>query len=126
MIQKKILVVEDNLNLARMLQSLLVQRGYWVATAEKGEEGIQMAKTFSPDLILMDLKMPDLAGDVTALRIKSEEENRNIPIIALSAYNDPLTRATTRTMGFNDHIAKPFDTDDLVWRIEKALLPVSS
>ena len=118
---KKVLVVDDNVDLAKLIESLLTQKGYRVAVAEGGLEGIQMADTFSPDLILMDLKMPDLTGDLTALRIKSGKMHRNTPIIALSAFGDPLTRSTTQDMAFADHITKPFELEELIRHIESAL-----
>ena len=121
MSSRKILIIDDNIGITKLLEALLVQRGYGVAVAQGGEEGINVAKSYAPDLILLDLKMPDLTGDITAMRIRSERTNRDTPIIAISAYGDSLTRSTTRAMGFEDHVAKPFDAEDLCKRIEKAL-----
>ena len=117
----KILIVDDNVGITKLLEALLTQRGYQVNVAQGGEEAIKLFHMTSPDLILLDLKMPDLPGDITALRIKSQNEHQPVPIIALTAYDDPLAQATTRSIGFVDHIVKPFDADDLCARIEKAL-----
>ena len=117
----KILVVDDNTGMIKLLEALLTQRGYQVYIAQGGEEAIKLFRTTSPDLILLDLRMPDLPGDITALRIRSQNESQPVPIIALTAYDDPLAQATTRSIGFVDHIVKPFDADDLCARIEKAL-----
>ena len=117
----KILIVDDNIGITKLLEVLLTQRGYRVHIAQGGEEAIKLFRTTSPDLVLLDLKMPDLPGDITALRIRSQNENQPVPIIALTAYNDPLAQATTRSIGFVDHVVKPFDADDLCARIEKAL-----
>ena len=116
----KILIVDDNVGVTKLLQALLKQRGYEVTVAQGGEEAIKLYGASSPDLILLDLKMPDLPGDIAALRIKSQDE-KSVPIIALTACGDPLAQATTRSIGFVDHIVKPFDADDLCARIEKAL-----
>jgi len=119
--QKRILIIDDNMSFTKLLEALLKQKGYEVAIAKGGKEGIEMAKSASPDLILLDLGMPDLSGDVTALRIRSESKGCPIPIIALTGHGDPLTQATTRAMGFTDHIVKPFDANDLFKRIENVV-----
>ena len=119
--QKKILIVDDNIGVTKLLEALLTQRGYEVAVAQGGEEAIKLYNSASPDLILLDLKMPDLPGDITALRIKSQDEERSVPIIALTACGDPLAQATTRAIGFVDHVVKPFDAEDLIKRINRAL-----
>ena len=117
---KKILIVDDDVNFTRLLATLLKQRGYQPTVAQGGKEAIDMIGVTCPDLILMDLGLPDLSGDITALRIKSENKNR-IPIIALTGHGDLLTQSTTRAMGFEDYVAKPFDSDDLIRRMERLL-----
>ena len=78
-----------------------------------------MAQSFSPHLILLDLALPDLPGDVAALRMKALK--REVPIFALTGHSDPLSQTTTRAVGFTDYITKPFEPDELIRRIEKAL-----
>ena len=117
---KKILVVDDDVNFTKFLVLLLKQKGYRPTVVQGGKEALEAVGIFCPDLILMDLGLPDLPGDVTALRIKSESGNR-IPIIALTGHGDVLTQATTRAMGFKDYVAKPFDSNDLIQRIERVL-----
>ena len=118
---KKVLIVDDDADFATVLENRLKQGGYQVVVAQSGEEALATVKTILPDLILLDLGLPDLPGDIAALRIKSENGNRVIPIIALTGHGDPLTRSTTRAMGFVDHIVKPYESEDLFKRIEKAL-----
>lgn len=117
---KKILIVDDDADFSKILEARLQQKGYEVTMAHSSAEASAMVKTFPPDLVLLDLNLPDVAGDITALRIKSENGNRIIPIIALTGYNDPLAQGTTRAMGFVDHIVKPYEPNDLFNRIEKA------
>ena len=118
---KKILIVDDDADFATVLENRLKQGGYQVVVTHTSEEALAMVKTTLPDLILLELGLPDLPGDITALRIKSENGNRVIPIIALTSHGDPLSQSTTRAMGFVDHIVKPYESEDLFKRIEKAL-----
>lgn len=118
---KKILIVDDDADFAAVLENRLKQGGYQVVVAQNSEEALAMAKTTLPDLIFLDLGLPDLPGDIAALRIKSENGNRVIPIIALTGHGDALSKATTRTMGFVDHIVKPYEPEDLFRRIENIL-----
>ena len=117
---KKILIVDDEINFSKLLRLFLRERGYQVATATGGQAALEMVKSFGPDLILLDLGLPDLPGDITALRIRSENRNR-IPIVALTGHGDPLTQATTRAVGFEDYVVKPFEPNDLIRRIENLL-----
>ena len=119
--RKRILIVDDDSDFTKVLQSRLQQRDYEVVVAGNGEGAVVMARTFHPDLILLDLGMPGLAGDITGLRIKVENGNRFVPIVALTGHGDFLSQATTRAMGFVDHILKPYDPEDLFRRIERLL-----
>lgn len=118
---KKILIVDDDADFAKVLETRLQQRGYQVFVAHSGEGALVLVKTSAPDLILLDLHLPDLSGDVAALRIRSENGNRTIPVIALTGHGDALTQTTTRAMGFADHIVKPYEPADLFKRIETLL-----
>ena len=118
---KKILAVDDDSDFTRVLESCLKQRGYEVSVAQNGERAIELAKTFHPDLILLDLGMPGLAGDIAGLRIKAENGNKKIPIVALTGHGDFLSQATTFAMGFADHLLKPYEPEDLFRRIERLL-----
>jgi len=120
---KKILVVDNDVEFILLLETRLRRGGYEVTVAHSGEEAQSLAATSRPDLILMDLDMPHLSGDIVALRIKSQNGNEKIPIVALTGHGDDLTRATTRAMGFADHIVKPYEPEDLFKRIKKILEP---
>ena len=115
---KKILIVDDDQDFSSVLEERLKHQGYQISVAHNSEEAVAAVRFSYPDLILMDLGLPDAAGDITALRIKSENGNRYIPVIALTGHNDSLTRATTRELGFADHIVKPYEVEDLFKRIE--------
>ena len=118
---KRILVADDDIDFVKILEGRLKQRGYQVAVAQSGEQAINLVRVFHPDLILLDLDMADLPGDVAGLRIRCENRERQIPIVALTGHGDFMSQATTYAMGFADHILKPYEPEDLFRRIEKLL-----
>ena len=119
--QKKVLIVDDEVNFTKLLSAFLNQRGYEVAVVHDGKGAVEMVKLFCPDVILLDLGLPDLSGDLTALRIKSENKKRAIPIIVVTGHGDSLSQSTARAVGCEDFIVKPVDLKDLCNRVERVL-----
>lgn len=118
-----ILVAEDDEDNRFTLQVLLEMRGYRVLTAANGHEAIGIAERERPDLILMDLRMPQLNGLAATrqLRQHSDAHLRQIPILALSAYDPAQHRAVAIAAGCNDYVTKPIDYDRLENLIETFL-----
>jgi CheY-like chemotaxis protein len=114
-----ILVAEDDEDNRFIMKMLLEMRGYKVSTAANGQEAIANAERERPDLILMDLRMPLLNGLAATrqLRQHTDAHLRQIPIIALSAYDPAQHRAVAIAAGCNDYVTKPIDYD----RLEKLL-----
>ena len=103
----RILVVEDNpLNL-KLMRDVLEFHGFQVLTARSGEEGVVVASTSSPDLVLMDLQLPGMDGHEALLRMRSDPRCRAIPVVAVTAFamKDDIERADEA--GFDGYIAKP-------------------
>ena len=121
----KILYVEDNEDNVYMLTRRLERAGFEVAVAADGEQGIEMARTERPDLILMDLSLPVLDGWEATRRLKAAEATRNIPIIALSAHAMPGDREKALGAGCDEYDAKPVKLPGLLAKI-RALLPEAS
>ena len=121
----KILYVEDNEDNVYMLTRRLARSGFEVVVAADGEQGIEMARTEGPDLILMDLSLPVLDGWEATRRLKAAEETRTIPIIALSAHAMPGDREKALEAGCDDYDAKPVTLPGLLAKI-RALLPEGS
>jgi pilus assembly protein CpaE len=118
----RVLVVDDDLNIQRVLVFALKEEGYEVLVASDGEAGIQMATESSPDLILMDVAMPKLDGYAATQQIRAAEtEGRRVPIIMLTAEADVGQRVKGLRAGADDDIVKPFHPLELMARI-KALL----
>jgi two-component system, cell cycle response regulator DivK len=117
----KILLVEDNEMNRDMLSRRLQRKGYCVVTAHDGEQGLLMARSEMPDLILMDISLPLMGGlEVTRL-LKSDEATRQIPIIALTAHALVTDRDKAFEAGCDDYDTKPVEFGRLSEKIENLL-----
>ncbi len=106
----KVLVVDDDLNIQRVLVFTLKQEGFEVLVASDGAAGVEMARENLPDLILMDVAMPKLDGYAATQQIRaSEEAGRRVPIIMLTAEADVAERVKGLRAGADDDIVKPVD-----------------
>lgn len=122
----KILLVEDNEMNRDMLSRRLQRKGYNVAIAVDGAEGIEMSRSEAPDLILMDMSLPVTDGWEATRRIKSEEGTRRIPIIALTAHAMAGDRERAIEAGCDDYDTKPIELPRLLGKIEALLSDVVS
>ena len=117
----KILLVEDNEMNRDMLSRRLQRKGYSVVTAEDGEKGLLLARSETPDLILMDISLPVMSGwEVTRL-LKANESTRHIPIIALTAHAWVTDRQKAIEAGCDDYDTKPVELGRLSEKIESLL-----
>jgi len=119
-----LLLVEDNEMNRDMLSRRLARRGYEVVTAVDGEQGIEMAASVMPALILMDLSLPAIDGLEATRRIKAEERTRGIPVIALTAHAMETDRARALAAGCDDYDTKPVELPRLLAKIEALLAAV--
>jgi pilus assembly protein CpaE len=117
----KVLVVDDDLNIQRVLVFTLKQEGFEVHVAADGQAGVEMAASLEPDLILMDVAMPTLDGYAATQQIRANESGRRVPIIMLTGEADVEQRVKGLRAGADDDIVKPFHPLELMARI-KALL----
>ncbi len=120
----KILLVEDNEMNRDMLCRRLNRRGFEVVAAEDGEKGVEMARSESPDVILMDMSLPVIDGWEATRRIKAGDETREIPIIALTAHAMAGDKEKTLAAGCDDYDTKPIELSRLLEKIS-AILPKS-
>src|SRR6202790_5012460 len=105
----KILLVEDNEMNRDMLSRRLQRKGYHIVTAENGEQGLSLARVEAPDLILMDITLPEMDGWEVSRLLKADESTRHIPIIALTARALMSDRAKAFEVGCDDYDTKPVD-----------------
>lgn len=117
----KILVVEDNDVNQRILLRRLTRRGFEVVIAADGAEGLALAGSEAPDLVLMDMSLPVLDGWEATRRLKSEPTTRAIPVIALTAHAMVGDEQQALAAGCDDYDVKPIEIDRLIGKIERLL-----
>ena len=121
--RKKILIVEDNeLNL-KLLSDLMELQGYDVLNTRQGLEAIRIAAEARPDIILLDIQLPDISGLDVARRLKANEATRPIPVIAVTAFAMHGDEEETLRSGCNAYIAKPINVRDFLRTVERYLRP---
>ncbi|SRR5258706_6850686 len=116
---KRILVVDDDQNISMLLQLQLAKAGYDVITASSGLLALDLIETQKPDLILLDLMLPDMDGAEVCRRLRAIETM--VPVIMLTAYTGPKSMKTAVEAGIDDYIEKPFRKDELLMRIKSHL-----
>jgi two-component system KDP operon response regulator KdpE len=114
----KILVVEDDRNILSMIQTVLETNGYQVLTAQRCQQGILMLTSHMPDLVVLDLGLPDMDGEEF---IRITRHSSIIPIIVLSARSEEQDKVSALDLGANDYITKPFGTAELLARVRASL-----
>jgi two-component system CheB/CheR fusion protein len=110
---RRVLVIDDNVDAAAMLASLLELEGHLVTVAHDGATGIRIARELRPDIVLCDLGLPDMSGYDVARELASDESLRSALLVALSGYAAPEDVARARAAGFDRHLAKPVVLDHL-------------
>lgn len=116
-----ILLVEDNEMNRDMLERRLAKRGYDVKIAVDGVQGVDAAKLLKPDLILMDMSLPEKDGWQATHELKQDDSTKNIPIIALTAHAMSGDREKAMNAGCDDYDTKPIEFERLMGKIEKFL-----
>ena len=122
----KILIVDDVVSNVLLLKILLANQKFQVCTANNGTTCIEMARKEHPDLILLDVMMPDMNGFDTATVLKKEEGTKDIPIIFLTALNTPQDLVHGFQVGASDFLTKPFNKEELVMRVTQQISLVAA
>src|SRR3990172_2713029 len=123
--KSKILIVEDDLDVAEMLNAYFRVQGYEVFTVNWGEDGVRAAQTVLPDLLILDIRLPDIDGYEVARRVRTDRHTSQIPIIFLTEKRERIDRLQGFEVGADDYITKPFDVQELRLRVRNALKRVS-
>ena len=113
----KILVVDDIATNVLLLKTILGKAGYRIVTATGGREALEKVESESPDLILLDIMMPDMNGYEVIERLKADERFCRIPVIFLSALHDSENIVKGFKMGASDYVSKPFNHEELITRV---------
>lgn len=118
----RILIVEDNMDNYELVRFVLERAGYDVFLAVNGRDGVDAARAQKPDLILMDLGLPQMDGWNATRELKSNEETKSIPLYALTAHTLPSERKRAILAGCDGYVAKPIQIKDFLDLVEEALL----
>ena len=119
--RKCILVVEDDRLSFIVLRQLLTAQGYEILHSSEGWDGINRARNEQPDLIVMDINLPDISGLDATLLLKKDDQTKNIPIIAVTAFVTPADKANALSSGCDAYIAKPVNMSNLLGTVETFL-----
>ena len=116
-----ILVVDDERDLASLLDFNLRQAGFETQVASTGAEALALARRRVPDLVLLDLMLPDLPGTEVCRQLKVDARTRSVPVVMLTARGDELDRVVGFELGADDYVVKPFSVRELVLRVQAVL-----
>jgi CheY-like chemotaxis protein len=112
-LRQRILVVDDNVDAAESLGTMLAYSGHDVRVAHGGVEALSAAREFSPNVMILDLGMPEMDGYAVARAVRSDPRFASTRLIALSGYGQPDDRRRTADVGFDEHLVKPVEHDVL-------------
>ena len=121
---EKILIVDDSKEIRNILSTFLKEEGFEVYTAENGKKALDLTKEKVIDLIITDIRMPEMDG--SQLTKKMKEERPRIGIIIMTAYTSIYTEGDIRKIGADDYISKPFEFIDIIKKIERVLFQMKS
>jgi CheY-like chemotaxis protein len=121
--QTTILVVDDFDDTRLLLRTWLERKGFRVIEAENGNEAVELAESENPDLIIMDMEMPELDGLAATRKIRSLKMLENVPVVAVSAYGAHQFRREALAAGCNEYVSTPFEPEDLEQVIRSFLAP---
>jgi CheY-like chemotaxis protein len=117
-----ILCIEDESEMIDLIKIILSRRGYHIEGANGGQEGIQKVRELLPDLVLLDLMMPDMGGWEVYQQMKADEKTRHIPVIIVTAKAQSIDKVLGLQIAkVDDYLAKPFSPSELVESVEKIL-----
>lgn len=119
--KQSILIVEDDGDLAEMLNAYFRVQGYDVLTAAWGEDAVKLSQQSAPDIILLDIRLPDIDGYEVCRRLRSNRRTESLPIIFLTERRDRVDKLQGLELGVVDYITKPFDIQELRLRVRNAL-----
>lgn len=118
---KRILLVDDDPSQVRLLDPLLTTKGFDITVAMDGAEGLRLAKRYLPDLIVLDVMMPEMNGVEVCIELKKDPETKDIPVLFLTAKDDPLDVEAELKAGAVGHFTKPINSGLLITEVKRLL-----
>ena len=120
--QGRILLVDDEPDLLVLVRNILRDEGFTVDTAENGEVALKKARSFKPDLVILDMMMPGMSGVDVCQKLRDSPETKGLKVVFLTVVRfSEAGMNVLREFGVMDYITKPFETKDLIKRVKKAL-----
>ena len=119
--KENLLIVEDDVDVAEMLTAYFRAQGYEVQAVNWGEDAMQTCRSTHPDLVILDIRLPDIDGFEVARRLRSNQRTLDIPIIFLTEMRERSDRMQGLELGADDYITKPFDIQELRLRVRNSL-----
>jgi two-component system alkaline phosphatase synthesis response regulator PhoP len=120
-LKPKILLIEDECDIQELLQYNLEREGFELASCHEGATGLEMARKFRPDLILLDVMIPGIGGKEVCRRLKADAFTEQIPVIFLTARSEDIDKMIGFELGADDYVTKPFSPRELIARIRAVL-----
>ena len=117
----KILIVDDDLQTLKLIGLMLERRGYEITAARDGRQALHKARTETPDLIILDMMMPDMTGYEVCQQLRSQPATRHLPVLMFTAKADVDTRVQGFEAGADDYLTKPIHPNELAARVDAAL-----
>lgn len=122
---KKVLIIEDDPAISRLVDFSLKREGYETATANNGLDGIRKAKYEVPDLVILDVMLPGMDGFEICHRLRTESDTEKLPILMFSAKAQEIDKTTGMKVGADDYLPKPAAPEEIIKRVEKLLAKTS-
>ena len=119
--KKKVLVIDDENDILLIIKSALHEEGYEVVTANNGYDGLALAEDASPDLIILDIMMPEMDGFEVLQQLKENEKTAQIPVVILTGLSSKDKIREALNKGIDYYIVKPFEYQDLVSKVKIAI-----
>lgn len=119
--KSQILIVEDDLDLSEMLNAYFRVQGYDVLTAAWGKDAVKMSREHNPDLVVLDIRLPDIDGYEVCRQLRTNRRTQDIPVIFLTEKRDRVDKLAGLELGVVDYITKPFDIQELRLRVRNSL-----
>src|SRR4051812_29710095 len=113
-----VLIVDDDPDIQRLVSYNLTQAGFQVVTADTGRRALEIVQTHPPDLIILDLMLPDVDGIEVCRTLRQRENSRRIPVVMLTARSEEIDRVIGFELGADDYVMKPFSPRELVLRVK--------
>ncbi len=117
----RLLIVEDDNDILTALALFFEDQGYTVTTARRGREALVASRTKVPHLVLLDIKLPDIDGLEVLRAMRDSPRTRHVPIVFLTQRDERSNKLEGLELGADDYITKPFDVEEVMWRVEKSV-----